>query len=444
MDDITKTFAELVAGTEMSARRDLVRQGKRAFIDYLAAALAATHEPPVERLGRLLGGKGGVTPLLGRNETAVPESAALFNGFTSHYLDYDDAQANVMGHISTVIFSALLAVTDGNDRTSDFLNAYMAGAEIEGILGHSLNPCHKKRGFHPTATLGAIGAAAAIARYKRLSVADTAEVLSLGATQAAGLGLEAGSDAKPLHSGFAARNGVTAYLLHMEAGLTASDRPFDNKEGWVRTVGGNALAAEDIRRSWLSPGQLLSPGLWMKEHQYCSGAICGVAGCRELYRRGYTMRRIKKVVFHFPAGADVSLHYIHPRTGQEGRFSMEYVAWQALTYGDVDDKLFLLTHVPDAFEKALPRLKRSGDLPKAPKEHKEIRISLVTNDGEYAEANVLDPPGSPQRPFTDEELKGKLTRATSEAYAEKALQVTETWPEGRMEPVLGLLGGVEI
>lgn len=422
MDTNTKILSELVVGTDISERPDLIAQSRRAFLDYLGAAFAAAHEPPVERLAQVLGGRGGTALLLGRNETAIPETAALYNGFLSHYLDYDDAQANIMGHFSTVLFSALLSISNAEDRIEDFFSAYVAGTEIEGILGHALNPEHKRRGWHPTATLGAIGAAAAVARYKRLSVTDTAEVLSLGATQAAGLGQEAGTDAKPLHAGFAARNGVTAYLLHSVAGLSASDHPFDNKEGWVKTVGGGPLDAEAIRTSWLSPGQILSPGLWMKEHQYCSGAICGVAGCRDLYRRGYTMDRIKKVVFHFPAGADVSLHYCHPKTGQEGRFSMEYVAWQALSFGDVDDSLFLLPHVPELFERDLPKLKRSGDLPKVPKEHKEIKITLITNEGEYAEANVLDPPGSPQRPFTDEEIRKKLARAASPHRADHIIE----------------------
>ncbi len=423
MDANTKTLAELIVGTDLSKRPDLESQSRRAFLDYLGAALAAVDEPPVERMGEFIGGRGGTALLLGRRETAIPEMAALYNGFASHYLDYDDAQANIMGHFSTVLFSALLSVTRAEDRVDDFFAAYVAGTEIEGILGHVLNPDHKRRGWHPTATLGSIGAAAAIARYKKLSVTDTAEVLSLGATQAAGLGQEAGTDTKPLHSGLAARNGVTAYLVHQMVGLTASDHPFDNKEGWVKAVGGGPLDASEIRAAWLAPGQILSPGLWMKEHQYCSGAICGVAGCRELYQRGYRMDNIKKVVFHFPQGADVSLHYCHPRTGQEGRFSMEYVAWQALSFGDVDDSLFLLPKVPALFERDLPKLKRSGDLPKAPKEHKEIKITLVTNDGEYAEANVMDPPGSPQRPFTDEEIRRKLARASSPARADQLIRM---------------------
>lgn len=90
-----------------------------------------------------------------------------------------------MGHFSTVIFSALLAIADPSDTFEDFLAGYTAGAETEGLLGKLVNPAHKKRGYHPTATIGPIGAAAAIARFRRLPLKEASELLSLGATESA-------------------------------------------------------------------------------------------------------------------------------------------------------------------------------------------------------------------------------------------------------------------
>ena len=58
-----------------------------------------------------------------------------------------------------------------------------------------------------------------------------------GATQSAGLGLEAGSDAKPLHAGFAARNAVYAWELFRYTRVTASQRPFNNDNGCSRCSG---------------------------------------------------------------------------------------------------------------------------------------------------------------------------------------------------------------
>lgn len=435
MDDVTKTLAELVSETKAD-HPELVKQAGRAFADYLAAALSARKKAPVRRLARWTGRLGGDTFLLGQPEKAGAEEAALFNGFTSHYLDYDDAQANVMGHMSTVIFSALLSLARPEDTVSDFINAYLAGSELEGILGEVVNPAHKRAGWHPTATLGAIGAAAAIARFRHLGVEDTAEVLSLGATQAGGLGLEAGTDTKPLHAGFAARDGVTAYVLHEKAGLTSSDVAFNNEDGWVKAMTGKTLDAGYLRKRWLSPGQIVSPGLWMKSNGYCSAGMSGAAAAVALYEAGFTMDNVKEVIFHFTPGAGYSLHYDHPQTGQEGRFSLEYIVWQIFTFGEVRDEYFELPKVPEAFAQALPKFRRVDDLPPVAKDVRETAVEAVGEDGRRQTVRIKDPPGSPGRPFTEEELFRKLAAASDDAFAAAILEETGKWPEGILAPLL--------
>ena len=74
----------------------------------------------------------------------------MYYGFASHYLDFDDAQANLAGHFSTVLYSALLAVLEPNDTWHDFFRAYIIGAELEGIIGSLINPAHRTQGWHST------------------------------------------------------------------------------------------------------------------------------------------------------------------------------------------------------------------------------------------------------------------------------------------------------
>ena len=49
-------------------------------------------------------------------------------------------------------------------RAAQCLDAYVAGLQILGRVGQGVNPAHRNRGWHATATVGAIGAAAACAR----------------------------------------------------------------------------------------------------------------------------------------------------------------------------------------------------------------------------------------------------------------------------------------
>lgn len=268
MDPITQELTSLILKTDVARRPDLAEAGRRAFADYLASALAGSREEAVRRTAAFLATRKGERDILGFDVRTTPENAAFFNGFASHYLDFDDAEANLMGHFSTVIFSALLAIADPSDTFEDFLAGYTAGAETEGLLGKLVNPAHKKRGYHPTATIGPIGAAAAIARFRRLPLKEASELLSLGATESAGLGLEAGTDTKPLHSGFAARNAVFSYFLIRDCALTSSTSAFNNDDGWAAVTAGKTIAEGALSKRWLSPGELISPGLWMKKHQY--------------------------------------------------------------------------------------------------------------------------------------------------------------------------------
>lgn len=439
VDENTQIITSLVRETDLTGREDLLQQGKIAFIDYLAALLAARREDRVSETARFISSRPGTVPLVGQPYQSAPEYAAFFNGFCSHYLDYDDAQANIAGHFSTVLFSVLLALAEDGHTVRDFLTAYAAGAELEGLLGACVNPAHKQQGWHSTGTIGPIGAAAAIARFKGLNQKETAQLLSLGATQSSGMGFEAGTDTKPLHSGFAARNAVFAFELLRETKLTSSLRTFNNDTGWLQTIAGQTFEAEDFARQWLKPGQIISPGLWMKLHPYCSAGICGAAACKELYDRGFRLDQLDRVVFHFPPGADKALRYRAPETGQEGRFSMEYVAWQLLSNGKIDDNLFKLPHVPNEFRQALPKFERKNDLPPVEKSVRLTKVSVYTTDGGIEECDIRDPLGSPSRPFTESDLQEKLIQATSAGFAQRLLTELEHWPDGTLAGVLKLL-----
>lgn len=116
----------------------------------------------------------------------------------------------------------------------DFLTAYVVGAELEGLLGSLVNPEHKWQGWHSTGTLGPLGGACALAKWAQLDESKTAQLLSLCGSQSGGLGMQAGSDGKPLHSGFAARNAVFAFDLVTAVGLSARETPFNSQTGWLK------------------------------------------------------------------------------------------------------------------------------------------------------------------------------------------------------------------
>ena len=442
MDSVTQTIVNYIEQTDVSNREDLLSVARIAFLDYLASLAPAETEQAVQDLACFIGTNQDRTVNADGHEgnlTVKGTDKALYYGFASHYLDFDDAQANLAGHFSTVLYSALLAVLEPTDRWHDFLRAYIIGAELEGIIGSLINPAHRTQGWHSTGTVGVIGAAAAIGALRGLHGESLAQLLSLAATQSAGMFFQSGTDGKPLHAGLAARNGVWAYELLQHTSLQTSTKPFDPERGWFKTIGNITVTSNDIASRWLDSGQLIDPGLWMKVHPYCSAAICGAEAAETVAHRIYTSssyvskhynvspdaeeqgkRRlcatlfsslwedIDRVTVHFPPGADAALRYTAPTTGREGQFSIEYIVYQVLAYGAVQDELFKIDTIDQSVRDYMSRIERVYDLPKVSQTERITKVTVTLKNGETFTETVNNPKGSPNNPLTLEDIRIKL------------------------------------
>ena len=459
MDSVTQTIVNYIEQTDVKNREDLLSVARIAFLDYLASLAPAEEEQAVQDLARLIGTNG---------ENVSKADKALYYGFASHYLDFDDAQANLAGHFSTVLYSALLAVLEPNDTWHDFFRAYIIGAELEGIIGSLINPAHRTQGWHSTGTVGVIGAAAAIGALRGLHGESLAQLLSLAATQSAGMFFQSGTDGKPLHAGLAARNGVWAYELLQHTSLQTSTKPFDPERGWFKTIGNITVTSNDIGSRWLAPGQLIDPGLWMKVHPYCSAAICGAEAAETVAHRIYTSssyvskhynvspdaeeqgkRRlcatlvsspwddIDRVTVHFPPGADAALRYTLPSTGREGQFSIEYIVFQVLAYGAVQDELFKIDTIDQSVRNYMSRIERVYDLPKVSQTERITKVTVTLKSGETFTEMVNNPKGSPNNPLNLEDIRIKLGLTLKANQIDRMIEAfTNT---DKVEPFLQIL-----
>ena len=404
MDSVTQTIVNYIEQTDVTNREDLLSVARIAFLDYLASLAPAETEQAVQDLARFIGTNG---------ENVSKADKALYYGFASHYLDSDDAQANLAGHFSTVLYSALLAVLEPTDTWHEFFRAYIIGAELEGIIGSLINPAHRTQGWHSTGTVGVIGAAAAIGALRGLHGESLAQLLSLAATQSAGMFFQSGTDGKPLHAGLAARNGVWAYELLQHTSLRTSTKPFDPERGWFKTIGNITVTSNDIAGRWLASGQLIDPGLWMKVHPYCSAAICGAEAAEIVAHRLYTSDsflwdEIDRVTVHFPPSADVALRYTSPTTGREGQFSIEYIVYQVLAYGVVQDELFKIDSIDQSVRDYMSRIERVYDMPKVSQTERITKVTVTLKNGDTFTETVNNPKGSPNNPLTMEDIRIKL------------------------------------
>src|SRR5688572_7219025 len=185
---------------------DAVHWAKVAIIDTFACALAGTHEAApriAEKAVAGCGTAGGTGPALlwGTERRASALDAALINGTAGHALDYDDVNNSIGGHPSVPLLPAIVALGEMLGASGkDLLLAYVTGFEAQARIGAAVNVYHYRKGWHPTATLGVFGAAAASARLLNLDVPQTATALAIAASLSSGIKANFGTMTKPLHA----------------------------------------------------------------------------------------------------------------------------------------------------------------------------------------------------------------------------------------------------
>src|SRR5258707_14056771 len=110
-----------------------------------------------------MGMAAGNSGVFGDAARYTPAGAAFLNGALAHSLDFDDTHAAGSLHPGAPVIPAALAAGEMVGASgADVLAAVIAGYEVTCRVALALPAGeHYDRGFHPTATCGAFGAAAA-------------------------------------------------------------------------------------------------------------------------------------------------------------------------------------------------------------------------------------------------------------------------------------------
>src|SRR5262245_66279005 len=135
------------------------------LLDFLGVALGGAGEPSSVTLRRGLHrlGPAGDSVVLGVAERLPAPHAALANGAAAHALEMDDTHQGGSIHLGAAVFPAAIAAAQLAGASGQaLLRAAVGGYEVAARLAMALQPAeHYARGFHPTGTCGAFGAAAA-------------------------------------------------------------------------------------------------------------------------------------------------------------------------------------------------------------------------------------------------------------------------------------------
>ena len=317
----------------------------------------------------------------------------------------------------------------------DVLDAYVVGFEIEARLGRLMNPRHYQRGWHCTATLGTIGATAAVSRLLRLDANTASQALAIAASEASGLKENFGTMVKPLHAGLAARNGIHAGLL-AKGGMTASALALDGPQGFLHAMDGEQVALGDAVADLGQRWEVLETGITVKLYPSCAGTHPSLDAILELRRREqFGADDVERIEIEVDSITPTILIYERPTSGLEGKFSMPFCVAAAVAFGRVDLETFDAptlsnTLVTGLMGRVVMRVDPSLDGIGEPLT--QARASVRLKDGRAFTQPANGARGYPAQPATDAELQAKFL-----ACARRTL------PEESCAAALEMLRGIE-
>jgi 2-methylcitrate dehydratase PrpD len=400
---------------------DAVHWAKVGILDTVGVTLAGCGEPCAQIVRKVASGNGGLSLIYGSGDRTNALDAALVNGTASHALDFDDMNNTLGGHPSAPILPALFALADERPASGRaFIAAYVAGFETECKLGLGVHFHHYTKGWHPTATLGVFGTAAAACNLLRLDAERTAIALAIAASLAAGLKANFGTMTKPLHVGHCARSGLFAALL-AEGGFTANPGAFEHNQGFLDVF--NGPGTYDVARMlahWGDPFDIVKPGIAVKQYPCCGSTHPALDVMLDLVRRhDLKPTQVARVDSWTHARRLEHTNRPDPQTGLEAKFSVQYCLARAL-----NDRTIRIEHFEgDAWRDppvraVLPRVHAAAyttaQFPES--SHYGAEIKVTTNDGKTVSGKIDEAMGRTSgNPLPAERLREKFDNCVARA-----------------------------
>ena len=397
----------------------------RALLDTVGVTLAGAAEPAARIVQQVIAQDGGgPCGVLGTALRASAGNAALANGTAAHALDYDDMCFVSLAHPSAPLVAAALAAAEVAGASGRaLLDAYVVGFELEARLGRAMNPRHYQRGWHCTATLGTIGAAAAASRLLGLDASAAGHALAIAASEASGLKENFGTMVKPLHAGLAARNGVVAALL-AQAGMTASRAAIDGRQGFLAAMDSEQPSLEAFAADLGARWEIVDTGITVKLYPSCAGTHPTLDALLDLRRRErFGPDQVEAIEIGVDPIVPTILLYDRPSSGLEGKFSMPFCAAAAVVRGRVGIDTFDEAVLRDPAIVAMQQLvtmRVDPTLDASAPSLTQARVTVRLRGGRTLTASADGARGYPERPASDDELATKFMSCARPTLSESS------------------------
>jgi len=260
---MSESIAEQLAGAIASLReppREVRETAEKLVIDIAGLCVAARGSDYVKSALDAWEA-GGACSAIGHGRSLDAAGAAFVNGTAAHGEDFDDTFEGGPVHAGAVIVPAILAVAERHKLPGrDVLRGIAVGVELTCRASLVAPKLIHKAGFHPTAVLGAMGAAAGVAVALNLKKNEIVNALGIAGSMASGIieYLAEGTWTKRLHPGWAAQSGIRAADLARNGFIgprTVFEGTHGLYHGFANTTQGDwTKLLEGFGKRWLASG----------------------------------------------------------------------------------------------------------------------------------------------------------------------------------------------
>jgi len=315
------------------------RETENTVIDTIGLSVAALETDYGRAVRKAFDQRGDCT-VFGLDQGFESAAAAVINGTCGHGEDYDNTYEGCPVHSGVVIVPALFAAGESLRLPArDVFKGVVVGIEIACRLGLVAKKGVHSAGFHPTAILGCLGAAAGVAAAMGQNRAQIRNTLGVAGSMASGIieYLADGTWTKRLHPGWAAQAGLRAAQLGA-AGFRGPGTVFEGTHGLFSAFAPSIEAdftplTGDLGKRWEAAQVAFKP--------YACGTMtqpyvdCAV----RLRRQGVKPEDVKSIVCEVGEG---TVHRLwepladkqRPPTAYAAKFSSPYCVAAGLLHGD--------------------------------------------------------------------------------------------------------------
>lgn len=426
---------------------DVAAVAKLGLTDFFACSLAGINAPVSKNILNYLniqGLKEGPCRLFGTSHSAGLKEAALFNGVSSHCMDFDDVSWATIGHPSVSVAPSVFACAQkGKWNGKQTLLAYVLAVESMHQIARLTMPQLSEQGWHTTLAYGVFGAAIPAVRLFGLNEDKCANALGIAVSRAGGVRANFGTQTKALHAGLSNRIGIDCAEM-ASCGINASHNAVEGADGFALCFTGQGTKGEvDIGEFW----DLRENGLVIKRYPCCSGSH----PTNDVWDEYLSTHPLKaEDIDHIEAGVsllgpkELTCHL--PQNAVQAKFSLEFALAYRLIFGKLSLASFtgqnVLAPEIQAMMKRIkmevsPELAKLGFIGTAP-----IRLKVYLKNGDIVSLSNDLAVGNPEKPLPELVVREKFLDCAKGAAdpekAEKWYQILQNLENASPEDILSL------